>query len=633
MQLIPRTILGQFIAGTVVVQVAVFAVFLMIGVRQQFRDTQTQNRQRLHKQAETLTKLSADAIAENDSGQLASVYRGVGITQGLKGARLTDGQGRTLKVSSTQIAPELTPGERALLSKLQRTGQPHTLSMAQDDGADEAVRPFLLDGKLRGIVWLYTDGEVTHRSTRFILQYVLIYGACALVGNLLLVWVLSTSIAQPMRQLRRATIGVVRNPDDVSAFPLAVWKGNEAGELTGSLNIMVAEIEMQRRGTQDALALMDSMLGNAPIGFAFFDRQYRYVRVNENLARVHGITVEEHLGQRVRDRMPPGATAAMADQKERWIQQVFATGEPLYDCEIVGEMPGHPGESRTWHDTFYPVKTGDGEVRWVGAIITEITNRLRSEEALRRSEKLAAAGRLAASIAHEINNPLESVTNLLYLIRQHPSLHPELVSYAELAQQELTRVGEITQQTLRFYRQSSSALDVRLVEVIRSVLVLHQGRLQASRIEVVRKLDDSVVLFAFTGELRQLLANLVGNAIDAMPKGGRLFIRLRNGRREGVRGIWVTVADTGIGMSEPVRRRIFEPFFTTKLATGTGLGLWVSEEILQKHRATTQVRSREASYPGGICGTVFRMFFPHDGVPRGPVIVRSARQILADHLV
>ena len=646
MRLIPRTILGQFVAGTVLVQVVVLAVFLVIGVREQFQDTQQRNRQRLQKQAETLASLTAEALAEGDAGQLASVYRSVSITQVLKGARLTDAQGKTLKVSSQRIPPELTKGERALLPQLR--GKPEYRLLQYDDAEDEAVQPFLQDGKLRGMVWLYSDAAVTQRSPKSVLDNALVYGACALVGNLLLVWLLSTTIARPMRQLRRATLGVVRDPTDLSAFPLAVSKRNEAGELTESVNTMVAEIDLQRRGAQDALALMDSMLNNAPIGFAFFDREYRYVRVNEHLAKVHGVPMEEHLGRGFRDLVPPSASEEVAVQRERFIEQCFRTGEVMHDCEIRGEMPRSPdqpgqpgqpdqpdqaGEVHTWMDTFYPVRTSDGEVRWVGVIVNDITNRLRAEEALRRSEKLAAAGRLAASIAHEINNPLESVTNLLYLIRQHPSLNGDVSSYTELAQQELGRVAEITQQTLRFYRQSSGALDVRMEDVLRSVLVLHHGRLQAAQVEVVRRSDEAAVLFAFTGELRQLFANLVGNAADAMPRGGRLHLRLRRGWRSGVSGIWVTVADTGTGMPERVRRRIFEPFFTTKEATGTGLGLWVSDEILQKHRASMRVRSREARFAGDASGTVFRLFFPSDGVPRGPVMVRAEKQALAGSVV
>ncbi len=145
---------------------------------------------------------------------------------------------------------------------------------------------------------------------------------------------------------------------------------------------------------------------------------------------------------------------------------------------------------------------------------------------LRRTEKLAATGRLAASIAHEINNPLEAVTNLLYLLHQQP-LDPEALQYADMAQQELARVSQITQQTLRFYRESSKPVLTNPGELLESVLSLHQGRLHAAKVEVVRRYRDNPALLAFGGEMRQLFANLVGNALDAMPKGGRLILSVR----------------------------------------------------------------------------------------------------------
>ena len=185
---------------------------------------------------------------------------------------------------------------------------------------------------------------------------------------------------------------------------------------------------------------------------------------------------------------------------------------------------------------------------------------------------------------------------------------------------------------MRFYRQSSRATDVHLGDLLRSVLLLHNARLQSPLIRVDLRIADNAILFGFSGELRQVFANLIGNAIDAMPAGGRLLLRARAATRLGKRGLRVTVADTGAGMTATVRRRIFEPFFTTKEVTGTGLGLWVSAEIVAKHHGTILVRSL-VSREGASSGTVFSLFLPYDGVPRGPVIVTSAAQVLADHAV
>lgn len=625
----PRTILGQLIAGSVIIQALVFGTFLSVSVRREFRETQQRDRQRLATQAHTLAEVLREPLSTSDSDMLDHIVRALPISATIKGARITDAAGNTLRISNTRLAPTLSARELALLPEILK--QPRYRRERDENGADEGVQPVAVDGVVRGIVWITPDAGVTLHYPNAALQNVLTYGAFALVGNLLLVWMLSATMARPLRQLRRATLQVQNDPNDLSAFPLPVAAHNEAGALVASFNAMVSEIARQRRGTHETLSLLDAMLHSAPIGFAFYDRQSRYVRLNENMARLHGVPLAAHIGKRLRDLLPKGTAKDLADQTESLLAQVFQSGEPVLEQEISGILPGDPG-GRTWQTSYFPV-WADSEVRWVGVIATDITERKRTEEAMRRSERLAAAGRLAASIAHEINNPLESVTNLLYLLRNSPSLDAEAQEYTRMAQQELSRVGEITQQTLRFYRQSTLPQDVRLPDVLRSVLVLHQARLQSPRIDVQLRLSDRAILFGYAGELRQVFANLVGNAIDAMPIGGRLYIRAREARRHGKRGIRVTVADTGTGMAEAVRLRIFEPFFTTKDVTGTGLGLWVSAELLTKHRGSMLVRSRVSRFRGDHSGTVFTVFFPSDGVPRGPVIVTSAAQVLADHLV
>jgi len=239
----------------------------------------------------------------------------------------------------------------------------------------------------------------------------------------------------------------------------------------------------------------------------------------------------------------------------------------------------------------------------------DVTDRLRSEAALRQTEKLAAAGRLAASLAHEINKPLEAVTNLLYLVSGDERLHAETKGYVELAEEELKRVTEITTHMLRFHRQSTFAEDVDLVENLQSVLILYKGRIEQAHIVVMKRFSDDVFLKGHSGELRQVFANLVGNAVDATRLGGTLYLRLRYTRdpennRSGVR---VTIADTGSGMNGAVLSRMFEPFFTTKSATGTGLGLWVSLDLIKKHGGKVRVRSSDHFLHHG---TVFSLFFP-----------------------
>ncbi len=248
-----------------------------------------------------------------------------------------------------------------------------------------------------------------------------------------------------------------------------------------------------------------------------------------------------------------------------------------------------------------------------GAVVTfrDVTQARLSEEALRRSEKLAAVGQLASSIAHEINNPLEAVVNLLYLVRTADSAD-DMRTYAILAEQEIARVSDITMQTLRFHRQQTSAAPVDLGETIPAVLRLYSSRFTSRKVEVKLNLRDTPSAMLLESELRQVLNNLVRNAYDAMPRGGKLHVRLRPATcpitaREGVR---ISVADTGTGFLPKMRKHLFEPFHTSKEVTGTGLGLWISKGIIEKHRGRIKMRSRhEADHPHAH-GTLFSLWLP-----------------------
>ncbi len=249
-------------------------------------------------------------------------------------------------------------------------------------------------------------------------------------------------------------------------------------------------------------------------------------------------------------------------------------------------------------------------------IFENIETRKKAEAALIQTEKLAAVGRLAASIAHEINNPLESVTNLLYLAQSTENL-AEVREFLDTAERELRRVSVISSQTLRFYRQSSNPRAVTCQDLFESVLSIYQGRLVNSNVVVEKRKRATAPVLCFDGEIRQVLNNIVGNAIDAMhPSGGRLLLRSREATdwRTGRKGLGLTVADTGGGMSPQTLKRIFEAFYTTKGIGGTGLGLWVSKEIIDRHEGRLKVRSRQQPSGGG--GTVFHLFMPFEAVNR-----------------
>ena len=252
------------------------------------------------------------------------------------------------------------------------------------------------------------------------------------------------------------------------------------------------------------------------------------------------------------------------------------------------------------------VQSGNGVVL---EITHDITAQVIAEEALRRNERLAAMGKLAGIVAHEINNPLEAITNAFYLLRRHPSLDDEAKHYAQIAEQELARVSHITKQTLSFYRESQKPVSVSVSELLDDVLELQQRPMQMAKVAVERDYTSKGLVHGFPSELKQVFMNLVSNAIQAMPQGGRMRIRLTEteGWRGRPAGVRVFISDTGAGITPENAKRLFEPFFTTKSTKGTGLGLWISRGIVQKHEGTLRFRSVFGSR-GAL--TTFQIFLP-----------------------
>lgn len=233
-----------------------------------------------------------------------------------------------------------------------------------------------------------------------------------------------------------------------------------------------------------------------------------------------------------------------------------------------------------------------------------------SEAALHESEKLAAVGRLASSIAHEINNPLEAVMNLLYLL-DGTALTAEQRKYLNTARGELNRVAEITAQTLTFNRQRDIEGQASISALLDSVLALYQGRLSGADIVIERRYQHTPPFTCYPGELRQVFVNLIGNAFDATRQGGRILLREHAAThpKTGQPGVRITVADTGHGMTAEVKAHLFEAFKSTKGISGSGLGLWISQGIVEKHCGSIQVRSSTKAKHEG---TVFSIFIPYN---------------------
>ncbi len=320
-----------------------------------------------------------------------------------------------------------------------------------------------------------------------------------------------------------------------------------------------------------------------------------------------GQTAEEASGFGWANAIHPGDREEIL---ELW-QEAVRTGTPL---EFRKRLRRHDGAYRTMAVRAVPVRDETGSiVEWVGSC-TDIHDQKLAQEALRRSEKLAATGRLAASIAHEINNPLEAVTNSLYLALRDPALAADTRNFLQVAEQELSRVAQITTQTLRFHKQSKSSSNADLCDIMESVLMLFGPRLQARHILIQREFEAGATIQCFEDELRQVFANLVSNSLDATADGGCLRVRIRKtiaAATDRAPGVRVTVADTGSGISKEMRKSIFEPFVSTKSDTGLGLGLWVSAGIIRKHQARLLLHSSDDPR---LHGTVMSLFFPASGI-------------------
>lgn len=621
-----RTIRSQLTLGLIALELLFTLCFSLLILRTEVKEIHARAQRRIEQQTSLLAIMAADALIDKDKHRLEPMARTLRGGTYVRSVRVTDAAGRSLVETGAIQDTPLTASELGELPHLSELGD-QTAVFQTEDGAREGVRPILgLEGaeehRLLGYVWVTENWMAERDEVRALVRITLLSAALGALGCVLASAVLARSITRPLKVVMEATRRLIQDPETKEGFPLQVFGKNEAAELAHAFNLLVLSMEEQRSGLNDTLALLDSMLARAPIGFAFLDAQGRFIRVNRFLAEGMGIGLTDFLGRTAHELFP----LAEADALDRRRLEIFAAARPTESFEVRVQRRSAATQriapvnedayqdERNWLVSMYPVKSGQQDVRWVGAVMIDTTEQRRSEETLRRTEKLAAAGQLAASIAHEINNPLEAVTNLLFLLSLQPSLDEEAQRFADMAQHELARVSEIAQQTLRFYRPSTAPAVANLGEILDSMLTLHSGRIHTLQVHVQRRYRETLELHCLSGALRQVFANLITNALDALSDEGRLYIRASASRswKDGRPGVRVVVADNGSGMSQAVRQRIYEPFFTTKLATGTGLGLWVTQDILSKHEGTIAVRSRaEGARP---TGTVFMLFFPEDGV-------------------
>lgn len=328
---------------------------------------------------------------------------------------------------------------------------------------------------------------------------------------------------------------------------------------------------------------------------------------NAGAERMYGYTADEIIGHPVSLLVPPDRPDDVSN-----IMQRIVAGESVDHYDTLRRHKD--GSVRYVTLTISPIRDRNGEIVGASTIARDMTSRRLAEEALRASEKLVAMGRMAASIAHEIRNPLDAAKNITYLLQQNQQLDASMHELLSLLDGQLNHMGEICSRTLAFARPGDAVSRVALAGVVDEIFALQRKNLTMKNIEVARRFESPGEVIGYPGPLRQVLVNLISNAIDAIPAGqsGRITVHIADVHHPGtgVEGVRISFSDTGTGIKPENLERLFQPFFSTKREEGTGLGLWVSYGIVAQHGGNIRVRSR---VEGPSRGTLFSVFLPRLG--------------------
>lgn len=322
---------------------------------------------------------------------------------------------------------------------------------------------------------------------------------------------------------------------------------------------------------------------------------------NRAAERLFGYTPQEVIGQSILLLIPE----ELQDQERDFIARL-KQGQRIEHFET--ERLAKSGRRLDLSLTISPLRDSTGQVIGASKIARDISERREFARRMIETEKMVATGRMAATIAHEINNPLEAVVNLIYLARLNPAVNEQVREYLRLAEHEIERVSLIARQTLGYFKETAPPIAFPVSVLLEEVLTVYSAKLAYSGIDVHREYHPAQPLTMRKGEITQLFANLVVNAIDAMPQGGDLSVAVGEGGNEAALGVRVRMDDTGTGISPELLEKIFQPFFTTKEQRGTGIGLWLSKQFVEDHKGTIDVVSSTGKDDHG---TSFRIFLPY----------------------
>ena len=368
---------------------------------------------------------------------------------------------------------------------------------------------------------------------------------------------------------------------------------------------ITTDITEQKRA-EKALAHLAAIVESSEDGIISKDLNGIITSWNRSAERIFGYSEEEIVGKPITTIIP-----AELSGDEPQILEKIRRGERIQHFETVRVRKD--GTRLSVSLTISPVHNRNGNIVGAAKIVRDVTEEKKLVGALQMSERLASVGRLASTIAHEINNPLEAVTNLIYLSRKHPAIPEEVRSYLDSAEQELRRAAHISQQTLGFQRAPAHPAWVAIAEVVEPIVGIYERKFLYKHVRIDRQIEPDLKIFTWSGELKQILSNLISNALDASLEGGTVKVRVHatSYGPGAVPAVRITIADTGTGIPDENKNKIFAPFFTTKERVGTGLGLWITKSLIENRGGTLQVRSRST----GHTGTVMSFCLPREPDP------------------
>jgi PAS domain S-box-containing protein len=385
---------------------------------------------------------------------------------------------------------------------------------------------------------------------------------------------------------------------------LGLFTRSRLRHVSRTYDATLLELKMQAEEIYERGQWLQTTLESIGDAVVACDNEGRVVFMNAVAEALTGWTGQEALGRQLREvfRIVNEETREEAENPVDKVRRLQTVAGLANHTALISRQ----GKEYVVDDSAAPIRGQDGEMTGIVLVFRDVTDAHRTEAALIAGEKLAIAGRLAASIAHEIHNPLDSVANLHFLMADEAD--PEKrAEYLHLAQQEVNRTMQISRTLLSLYREPKAPVPVDLKELAEGVLLLLERRLLQQNIHVDRDYSEPCVVEGFPAELRQVFTNILVNALEAAGNNGRIRVRIDHAPAEELRcvGVLVEVTDSGPGISEQAEQNLFQPFFTTKGEEGTGLGLWVSKGIVQKHGGTIRIANSHDEQLRGACVRVY----------------------------